>query len=67
MKKCHGGFDTIVAAVVMVVLVIAIIIGSVIGLSREAGNTVHSSVEGITGAQKNIGVVNTEGPTTKIN
>ena len=67
MKKCHGGFDTIIAAIVMVCLVVAIIIGSVIGLSREAGNTVHSSVEGITGAQNNIGVVNTNGTTIPIN
>lgn len=56
MRKCRGGFDTIIATVVMVVLVIAIILGSVIGLSREAGNTVHNSVENITGAQTNIGV-----------
>ena len=56
MKKCNGGLDTIIATVVMVALVVAVLIGSVVGLSRQSGSTINKSVEGITDVQQNTQV-----------
>lgn len=56
MRKCRGGLDSIIATVTMVVLVVAILIGSVVGLSKQSGSTINKSVEGIVDSQDRIQV-----------
>ena len=56
MKKCNGGLEVIIATVVMIVLVVAILIGSVAGLSTQSGNTINRTVEGIVDSQDRIQV-----------
>lgn len=56
MKKCRGGLDTIVATVIMVVLVVLVIITSVMGLSKQSGQTLNQSVAGVTETQENTQV-----------
>ena len=53
MKKCHGGLDTIVATVLMVLLVVLLIATSVVGLSRDTGDIMHHAVDTVADAQTN--------------
>ena len=66
MKKCHGGLDTIVATVLMVLLVVLLIATSVVKLSRDTGNIMHHSVDTVAEVQ-NSQVTGTGGTGIKIN
>jgi len=66
MKKCHGGLDTIVATVLMVVIVVLHVATSVVGLSRDTGTTMNQSVKAVEEAQNNSQVLG-NGGTIKFN
>ena len=56
MKKCHGGLDTIMATVMMVVLVVFVIITAVLRLTRDSGSTLNQSVGIVSDVQNNTQV-----------
>ena len=66
MKKCHGGLETIVAIVLMVLLVVLLLATSVVGLSHDAGNIMHHAVDTVADVQ-NSQISGTGGTVIKIN